>query len=347
MIPILHENTETAFQTNGIGRLSDATACTVSERLNDFYTLTLTYAADGLHAADLRTGRLILATPSDGTRPQPFRIYEVSKRLDGLIEVLANHISYDLSGYPMRNASGTTAAEAVATLSSRAIIAPPFDFSTDLSVTKDWQLVGPSSIRAQMGGSEESIQGVYGGEWLFDRYDCKLLASRGSDNGVSIRYGKNLTDLNAVSNEEEAFTGVLAYYLNGSDYASSNIQYLDSSAVPPRIQLVDHTSDYERKPSTADLDVDATADLAKIAGVTDSLTVSFAALWQFDEYKDLRQTDRVGLGDFVTVVYEDYGIRTKLEVVQTDYNVLLDRYDTIELGVIRPTLADTIANLSK
>lgn len=345
MIPILYEQEETAFTSNGIGRLSDAIECVVSEQINDYYTLSLTYPSDGQYANEIKTGRLILATPSDGELPQPFRIYEVNKLLGGTYEVQANHISYDLSGYVLRRFISTTAAEAIGYLTSMELIASGFTFSTDLSVSARLDTGSPRSYRAGMGGSDDSILGVYGGEWYFDRYSCQLLEHRGDDNGVSIRYGKNLTDLSALTSDEEVYTGVFAYWQTSNDYVSSQTQYIDQLAVPQRILITDHSSDYQTKPTTADLNAAAQADFAKIIGVTNSLTVSFVPLWQTEEYKYLQPLEHVKMGDIVTVIYDKYDIATKLEVVKTDYNVLLDRYETIELGAIRPTLADTIANL--
>lgn len=334
MNPVLYEQEEKNFTSNGIGR-PELTSCIVSERLNDFYTLEAAVVADSKYADDVKVGRLLLATPSDGMRPQPFRIYEVDKNLDGTIQVLANHISYDLSGYPMREYTASTCAGAVASLSSRAIISSGFSFSTDITKSAAWVLEGAASVRSCMGG-ENGLVSVYGGEWYYDRYECVLKAQRGSDNGVSIRYGKNLTELDAIYDDTEDYTGALAWYLNNGTYVSSNIQYLDQYAVPQKILIVDHSGDYQSTPSTADLNADATADLAKAAGITKSITVGF-----------IPTIEHVKLGDYVTVIYDKYQIKTKLEVVQTDYNVLLDRYDSIELGAIRPTLADTIANLSK
>ena len=345
MTPILYEKYETKFKGNGIGRLSDAVSCVVSERINDFYTLALTYPADGNHANALSVGRLISANTSEGM--QPFRIAEVTKNLDGTIEVLANHISYDLSGYPVRGITASTAAAAVAALSTQSIILSGFTFTTTMSVSKNISLPEARSIRAAMGGSDESILGVYGGEWKFDRYTATLSTHRGIDKGVTIRYGKNLTDLQLITTDESDYTGTLAYYYNNGTYVSSNIQYIDQSAVPQKILITDHTSDFESTPTTAQIDSLATADKALALGITNSLTVSFAPLWQTEEYHHLLPIESVLLGDFVTVIHDRYGIETKLEVVQTDYDVLLDRYDSIELGAIRPTLADTIANLSK
>ena len=333
MIPILYEKSETQFKTNGIGRL-DAVGCIVSERLNDFFTLELNISTDARYADQIEPGKIILATPADGERPQPFRIYEVDKDLTGTIDVLANHISYDLSGYPVRGISVSSASAAMTALTSRAIIAPGFTFDTDLTVSAAWAVPGACSIRAAMGG-ENGLQSVYGGEWYYDRYAVHLLAHRGADNGVTIRYGRNLTELDAIANDEERYTGTFAYYYSNGNYVGSNIQYLDQYAVPQKILIVDHTSDFQSTPTTAQLDTLAAADLAA-SGLKNSLSVSYVP-----------SIEHVRLGDLVTVAYDRYGIRQKLEVVQTDYNVLLDRYDSIELGAVMPTLADTIASLAQ
>ena len=350
MIPILYEKSETAFLTNGLGALTDCIKCNVTERLNDYYTLQLTYDANGKHAGDIVPGNLILATPSDGANPQPFRIYETSKNLDGTINANANHISYDLGGYFARNITGiTTAAGAIEALTSRAWLPTGFTITTDLSVTKNWEKRGAFSIRSAMGG-DGSILETYGGEWKYDGYNVQLLQARGQDNGVTIRYRKNLTGLEAVTNDENDYTGTFSYWLSGGTYVSStDITYVSTaaqSAVPQKILIVDHTSDFQSEPTKAQLDALAASDLANV-GIIKSLTVSFVPLWRSSEYKDLAPIERVQMGDIVGVIYDRFNVNVKLEVVQTDYNVLLDKYNSIELGALRPSLADTIINLSK
>ena len=147
MIPFLYEANETVFSSNGLGPLNDAILCEATEELNGQYELYMEYPITGIHADDLKNERIILAKPNEISNPQPFRIYEVTKTLDGNIEALANHISYDLAGYPIRKVTAATAAAAVAALASRAIIAPPFTFSTDLSVSKAFGTEAPASMR--------------------------------------------------------------------------------------------------------------------------------------------------------------------------------------------------------
>ena len=94
MIPCLYTETETAFTTNGIGKLCDALSCYVIEKRNGSYELKMTYSASGLHAEDLVEGNIILAKPSERATYQPFRIYKITTPLSGILEVAARHIQY-------------------------------------------------------------------------------------------------------------------------------------------------------------------------------------------------------------------------------------------------------------
>ena len=79
MKPILYAPEEKEYKTNGLGRLSDAISCTVTEERNGQYELHMEYPAGGVHAADILNSRIIYAVPADNRDPQPFRIYRVTK----------------------------------------------------------------------------------------------------------------------------------------------------------------------------------------------------------------------------------------------------------------------------
>lgn len=99
MIPILYEANETAFTTNGLGRLSDAISCTVTEEVNGAYELKLVYPLDGRHVDDLEVNKIIYAVPSMGKHAQPFRIREINKSWGNRIQITARHFCYELSYY--------------------------------------------------------------------------------------------------------------------------------------------------------------------------------------------------------------------------------------------------------
>ena len=101
MKPILFPEGQTSFNTNGIGRLPDAISCTVTEERNGQYELHMEYPIDGQLMGEIRYSRIIVATPADNKSPQPFRIYRISKPLSGVVEIDAEHISYQMTHIPI------------------------------------------------------------------------------------------------------------------------------------------------------------------------------------------------------------------------------------------------------
>ena len=97
MIPILFSENSTVFTSNGIGRLSDAISCYVTEERNGQYELQMVYPSTGAHFDDINLRAIIVAKPSAGANNQPFRIYNISRPINGKVTINAQHISYDLS----------------------------------------------------------------------------------------------------------------------------------------------------------------------------------------------------------------------------------------------------------
>ena len=101
MNPILFESTAKSFNNNGIGILSDAAFCEVTEERNGIFELVLNYPISGLHYSKIKYRSIILAKPNATAEAQPFRVYKVTKPINGIVTVYAQHISYDLSGNPV------------------------------------------------------------------------------------------------------------------------------------------------------------------------------------------------------------------------------------------------------
>ena len=94
MKPILFPEASTTFTTNGIGRLTDAISCTVTEERNGSYELDMVYPVTGQHYSDIGQRKIIVAQPSIDEKLQPFRIYKVTKPLNGRVKVfLHEHYS--------------------------------------------------------------------------------------------------------------------------------------------------------------------------------------------------------------------------------------------------------------
>lgn len=351
MIPILYEGNETQFLTNGMGRLSSATSCTVEENLNGPYELTMEYPMTGIHYEELQVDRIISAVPFDGGDPQPFRIYSIERNLNGTVEVRAEHISYLLNKIVVMPFQATSCADALSKLKTNAANSCPFNFSTTKTVVNTYTVDTPQPIRGLLGGQDGSILDVFGkGEYEFNKFDVKLWTNRGADHGVTLRYGKNITELVRDSDITNAYTGIVPYWANGE----GSIVTLPEKVVWSEhrdaftydlVKDVDFSSSWEDAPTVAQLRTRAQTYVENNEGwkLNDNIKVSFVALWQTEEYKDIAVLERVHMGDTVTVVYEALGVEASAKVNKTVWNVLLDRYDEIELGSAKNTLAQAIA----
>lgn len=349
MIPIIFEKGEKDFRTNGIGRLSDSIRCNVTEERNGIYELELEYPVAGRYYKELSMSKVILAKPNEMSDNQPFRIYKISKPLNGKVTVYAEHISYQLNFIPVAPFNANSASDAMGGMESYAAENNPFTFWTDLGGTGGFRVEEPASIRSKLGGVKGSVLDVYGGEYEFDMYEVKLHAKRGRDEGVTIRYGKNMTDLKQEESIENTITGIYPYYKNTDGELVVLPEKIISSENEknypfPRTVPVDLSSEFKEKPTEDALRKEAESYIKKngIGVPAVSLTVSFTQLWQSEEYKERAPISRVGLCDYVTVIFEELGVNKKAKVVKTVYDVLLEKYKSVELGETRSSLADTI-----
>ena len=352
MIPILYESTETTFTSNGIGRLSDAVSCVVTEERNGPYELEMEYPETGIHFEDIQLFRIIFAIPADGKTGQPFEIYEISRPLNGVVTVRAWHLSYRLNRIVVQPFTAANCSAALLGLKTNSITTNPFTFSTDKSVSATFTVKTPTECRGLLGGQAGSILDVYGkGDYEFDKFSVYLRTNRGADNGVTIRYGKNLTDLDAEAGMDNVYTGIVPYYYNEETG--------ELVTVTGYVLWDTHRSDYpfdmvrpvdlsykwdEAAPTSAQLQTAAESYLSSNPGweLSTNLKVEFVALADTEEYKDTSALQRVNLCDTVTIIHEGLGISSTAKVVKTEYDVLLERYNSIELGTASVSLGQAI-----
>ncbi len=349
MRPVIYSANETDYTSNGLGRLSDAIRCVVTEELNGAYELELRYPANGLHAAEVAEGCQILVTHDETGDKQPFRIYKKTDTIDGIFTAFARHISGDLSRIPVMPFTASGVSAALAGLSSHAAVSCPFFFETDMTATGSFTLEVPASAKAALGSGSGSIIGVFGGEVEYDRRTVRLLARRGADTGVSIRYGKNMTGLEVVSEGSAAYNAVVPFCKTqeGVITCSPPVVYHGTSyadAVP-----LDMSDAFDYVPSQAQLETAALAWLNEHQPwITEkSINVSFIQLRQTTEYADFAPLERVALGDGVTLRYAELGLDADFRVVRTAWDVLEDRYTELTVGREQTTVATMMTEMIK
>ena len=352
----LFNSDETNFNTLGICSLNQCLSCTVTEELNGSYELTMTYHMDSKGFNELKHRRIIYAKPNPYSLEQPFRIYSISTPINRVVTVNAAHISYDLSGYVVEPFSASDAKTAINGLTSNALIKPPFIFyiSGDLDVG-EINVKNPKSIKKVIG---QHIMPSYKPEMEYNHNEVYFKQRRGSNNGVTIKYGKNLLDINHEEDSINVYTDVYPFWY-GQKYDTESgegeeiLVTLKDKLIKvnedfkfTNVLLLDLSSSYQEEPSEEQL-MKATEKYIKqhkIGEPTVSITVDFMQLTSSEEYHKYRLLDKVMLGDDVIIEFNEANIHATSRCIKTTYSPILNKYTEIELGEVTSRLTDRIAN---
>ena len=356
MKPILFDKSATTFTSNGLGRL-DFISCKVTEERNGIFELEAEIAESALHSSQLEMNSIICAPYYPGGSLQAFRVAQITKPISGKYKIYAQHLSYQLTLIPVMPFSVTAAANACQTtlnkFVSEAVETCPFTFTTDVTTVSSYKQTVPASIRSRMGGVEGSVIDQFGGEWEYDNYNVYLKNHRGvTTPTVTLRYGKNITDLEQEQNIESTITGIVPYWTDseGGEIVTLPEKSIDSAYAGnypfKRTTAYDFSGSFEEKPTESQLRIKAQAyvNSSGIGIPVVSIKVSFIDLAQTEEYKDVASLQNVKLCDVINVEFEKYGISTTAKVVKTVYDVLADRYESIEVGSTRTGLTTTISD---
>lgn len=337
----LFEKTATIWTSQGLGEIG-ATRCLVTEERNGMYECEMDVPITDKHYADIALGCLILVKPNPYEIAQPFRIYQISRPLNGLVTVNAAHISYDLSKIADQPFTASSVTETMVRLANNAVGSCPFTFQTDKSVTGTFTVSTPRSIRSLLAGSQGSVLDVYGtGEWKFDGYTCYLYLNRGQDRGVVIRYGKNLTDLKQEENNASVYSKLYPYWTDSEGHlVTLTEKTLDINTAGNGTLVYDMSNSFEAQPTEQQLRTAAQSyiDRNSLGTPTVNLSLSFVQISELIK-------DAIYLCDTVSVEFPALNVSAQAKVIKTVYDALLDRYDSIEVGTVKQTFAQTIATL--
>lgn len=338
MVPILYASiTEGTVPSDfGIGNLTDALEAYVEESRNSKYEMTLIYAAQGIHASEIKEGRYIKAQPNFTDAPQLFKIYHVGKALNGRIEINAEHVSYLMSGKPITSGTANNVSSACALLEAKA---GGFTINTFKNTAGDFVITEPSSVKSWFGGKKGSLLDVYGGgEWYYNNFAATLYENRGVlIPRTSIRYGKNLTELQQTIDSSNLYTHVLAFYQNDEGVKVVGNERPTGLSGAKRVLILDATQDFENAPTSGDLDDYADDYISghNLTAPETNFTLNFV--------QDGQLSERVDLCDMVKVYFEALDIEAVVKCIRVKWDVLRNRYIETEFGAPKSSIVDTIS----
>lgn len=348
MIPILYESNEVQFASNGLGRLRDAISVVVTEERNSIYECNFSYPITGTNYDRIKLGRIIAVEHDDTGDVQPFDIVSCSRPINGVVEFHCVHLSYrqrfmTVSGTNINSLSDAFTALGTASPSN------PFTYETDKTSTGYVAAFDdvPRSVRSILGGVEGSILDAYGGEYEWDRWNVKLWASRGKTRNFTIRYGVNMTEYNEELDYSSTYTSVIPFWkgsdgavVKGSKVASGATPYNGVESVVP----LDLSDKFESQPTTAQLESMAASYMSSNQTYlpAQNIEVDFIRLQDSAEYEYLAPLLNCSLCDSIKVEMPLYNTSGTFKIVKTEWDVLQERFTSMELGKLSTTLSEAL-----
>lgn len=352
MIPILYSPSETVFASNGLGRLRDCLSVMVTEERNGIYECDFEYPINGAHFDEIKYGKIIAVEHDQSNDVQPFDIVSASKPINGIVKFHAVHISYRQSKLVAHGTNINTIADAFTMLGNAS---PANPFSYDSGVVGNGYMAAadgePRTVRSLLGGVEGSILDTYGGEYEWNKFNVYLHAERGERKNFAIRYGVDLLDYNEDVDYTATYSSVIPYW-KGTDsggnplfiigdkvnYSGQSITGRDE-AIP-----VDLTDKFEAQPTKAQVEAMAVTYMNEQQPTIPqrNISVNFVRLQDTDEYAEFAGLFDCKLCDTIRVIFPQYKMNGYFKIVKVEYNVLTDRYDSMELGALPTTLAQAL-----
>ena len=298
---------------------------------------------------------IVVVNANDTLLNQKFRIYMTRKLMNNRVEVFARHISFDLMYDYIDNISfGNQSCEyALNQLFINSNFSTHYKGYSDIVNAQDYKM-SMANILEAIGGKQGSIIDTFGtgAEILRDNENIHVLNKRGYDNEVTIEYRKNLTGFELEEDTTDLVTRILPYAKYNDEETSEEItvkaSYVDSDNINnyshPYIKAIDYSSKFEEGqiPTTEKLITLARKEYKnnKVDIPKQNFKIEFIPLSKCVGYEGLE--DKISLCDTVTIIDTRYNVNTKAKVIKTVFNVLKNRYESMELGEPRTSLGDII-----
>lgn len=299
--------------------------------------------------------------PAWTVKPQVFRISNVEKAINS-VKVSARHISYDLL-YNMttyKNVNEVSCGDALANIFDNCVDKEHgFEAFTNLANMHagiDWTRINPISALLD---PENGLVKLYNAALVRDDWELYVLHDPGLNRGVTVEYGKNMTGISYTENFENVVTRIIPVgeKKNGDPLLLSGDEpWVDS----PRINAypfvyaqelvcenckigsngVDKTETARaRMIEQAQAVFDNGGDLPQV-----ELSVDFINIGDTEEYRQFKNLERLFLWDYVLVRHKLHDIDVTARVVYIKWDCLLQRMESMEIGSVGKTLANTGIN---
>lgn len=361
----LFKSNETDFSHNGLGNLDAYIQNPVIEEdLNGLYKFTFKYPLFAPLGLEIE-GQSVIRVPVPDVEDQLFRVYRPIKSM-GYVTVSCYHIFYDLADNFIEdtNIVEKSGQGAIQQLGGATQFGHDFRFFSDITTVANSRLVRKNVVGSILDDKQaNSFVSRWGGELIRNNFDIRMNENAGSDRGFTVKHRKNLTGYEADVDWSTPITRIMP---KGFDGLLLPEQYIDSPLIgnyeTPKIQMIDYNDvkaavgEYANDEDAIPLQ-DAYAELRRLAKEEYTVhkvdvpkvayKVNFVTLDQTEEYKDLKDLQKLKMGDMVTVDHEDDGFKVTAKLVKYKYDPIAERYLSAELGSIAEGVTSRFTDINK
>lgn len=331
----LFDTTDNLFQSNG-DKIIIPTRAIVHKEDNGSYYLDLECSLD--YVDWLTPNRIIVANTPQGE--QAFRITNVDKTRKK-ITLKANHIFYDSMNYLIQDSYVVekNCNQALDHLNSATDNESPFTTLSDVPTIASFRCVRKSLY--------EAIQVVlerWGGHLVRDNFEIGIRDSIGADNEVTIRYGKNLKNIQATYNWDNVVTKLMPVGRDGLLLPEVYLYSASSYDIPYTKTISFDQSNIEEE-DYADENAFQQALIQDLRQKgNDYLATNYLPMVNYTLDANLeRITD---IGDTIEVIDERLGINLLTHLIAYDYNCILDKYTQVQFGNFTPQLNNLMTTIA-
>lgn len=343
------------------GRFNSCISCIVNETVGDDYTLKMEIAAADELAGVVFPQMYVQETANPSDPPQFFEIYEVIPD-NRTVRINAKHIKHCAQNNVIDSRSlALNMQQPLLTPQQHwdecilnAMFPTNFAFSSNIQTQKAMD-AGYMKV-ATIGEFLEALQDTYNAELHYNNFSIELLTSRGVRRQLPLRWGNNLSAAEKTVSSEEIKSHVIGFARVKDRATGKEIEILGTTpyeianhaAVTNKLEMVDASEllqDYEINTADgSDTGVDYVRNVCQVAASMHFKNNSAGQLktnFTVDIRAQLDEMREYCIGDIVPVIFND-SVEGTAKIVSGEYDSLLERWNSLELGSVKAKLADYI-----
>jgi len=333
--------TDRDFTSNG-DRIIHAIRAKVTKQDNGEFYLDL--ETDLSYVNDLTEGRIIVAPTPQGD--QPFRVSNLQKTKNKLI-TKALHVFFDSRNYLIADSYVVekNCNDALDHLNIATEPESPFTTLSDVNTVSSYRCVRNSLYEAFT-----TVLERWGGHFDLDGWNVAIRNQIGQDNGVTIRYAKNMKDITVDENWDNVTTKLLPVGKEGlllpETYVTSTNQY-----DLPYVKSVNFDQNDIEQENYIDQDGNPDVEAYQAALVEDlrqkaQSYVDNNSVPQVNYTLKANVEKLTNIGDTVEVIDERLGLTLQTNVISYVYDCILGKYVELEFGNFKKTVSNLISNIT-